>query len=117
MHFATRSATPVSFAIRSSATGPEFEPPVQHRAPYIVALGMRFYPGSMFPPEYKNAVIIAARGSWNREHKQGFRVMVVCLDGRQAGVARAARHRLARRAARAARAGQPTSRSSASDRG
>jgi len=59
----------------------EFEPPVQLLGPHAAALGMRFYTGTMFPPEYKNAVIIAEHGSWNREHKMGFRVMVVRLDG------------------------------------
>jgi glucose/arabinose dehydrogenase len=62
----------------------EFEPPVQKLGPHTAALGMRFYTGSMFPPEYKNAVIIAEHGSWNREHKLGYRVMVVRLDGDKA---------------------------------
>jgi len=59
----------------------EFEPPVQVLGHHVAALGMRFYTGAMFPPDYKNAVIIAEHGSWNREHKEGFRVMVVRLDG------------------------------------
>ena len=62
----------------------EFEPPVQLLAPHAAALGMRFYTGSMFPEDYKNAIIIAEHGSWNREHKMGYRVMVVKLDGDKA---------------------------------
>lgn len=62
----------------------EFEPPVQLLGPHTAALGMRFYTGSMFPPEYKNAVIIAEHGSWNRGQKYGYRVMVVRLDGNKA---------------------------------
>jgi glucose/arabinose dehydrogenase len=62
----------------------EFEPPVQRLGAHVAALGMRFYTGAMFPPEYKNAIIIAEHGSWNREHKQGYRVMVVRLDGNKA---------------------------------
>jgi glucose/arabinose dehydrogenase len=62
----------------------EFEPPVQRLGAHVAALGMRFYTGAMFPPEYKNAIIIAEHGSWNREHKQGFRVMVVRLEGDKA---------------------------------
>jgi glucose/arabinose dehydrogenase len=62
----------------------EFEPPVQNLAAHVAALGMRFYTGAMFPPEYKNAIIIAEHGSWNRAHKQGYRVMVVRLDGNKA---------------------------------
>ena len=62
----------------------EFEPPVQRLGPHAAALGMRFYTGSMFPPEYKNAIILAEHGSWNREHKLGYRVMVVRLDDNKA---------------------------------
>lgn len=62
----------------------EFEPPVQLLDPHVAALGMRFYTGTMFPPEYRNAIIVAEHGSWNREHKLGFRVMVVRLDGNKA---------------------------------
>ena len=62
----------------------EFEPPVQNLGAHVAALGMRFYTGAMFPPEYKNAIIIAEHGSWNREHKLGYRVMVVRLDGNKA---------------------------------
>ena len=62
----------------------EFEPPVQRLGAHVAALGMRFYTGAMFPPEYKNAIILAEHGSWNREHKQGYRVMVVRLDGDKA---------------------------------
>ena len=38
-----------------------------------------FYTGSMFPPEYKNRMLLAQRGSWNRGQKIGFRVMMVTL--------------------------------------
>jgi len=62
----------------------EFEPPVQQLAPHVAALGMRFYTGAMFPAEYKNTVIIAEHGSWNRARKLGYRVMVVKLDGNKA---------------------------------
>lgn len=62
----------------------EYEPPVQVLDPHVAALGMRFYTGAMFPAEYKNAIIFAEHGSWNRERKLGFRVMVVKLDGNKA---------------------------------
>ncbi len=62
----------------------DFEPPVQNLGPHTAALGMRFYTGKMFPPEYRNAIIFAEHGSWNREHKLGYRVMVVRLDGDKA---------------------------------
>jgi glucose/arabinose dehydrogenase len=62
----------------------EFEPPVQALGPHAAALGMRFYTGRMFPPQYNGAIILAEHGSWNRERKLGFRVMVVRLDGNKA---------------------------------
>jgi glucose/arabinose dehydrogenase len=57
---------------------------VQRLGPHVAALGMRFYTGAMFPAEYKNAIILAEHGSWNRGKKSGFRVMVVKLDGDKA---------------------------------
>jgi glucose/arabinose dehydrogenase len=62
----------------------EFEPPVQALGPHTAALGMRFYTGRMFPPDYGGAIILAEHGSWNRERKFGYRVMVVRLDGNKA---------------------------------
>jgi glucose/arabinose dehydrogenase len=62
----------------------EFVPPVQNLGPHTAALGMRFYTGKMFPPEYRNAIILAEHGSWNRGRKLGFRIMVVRLDGNKA---------------------------------
>ncbi len=62
----------------------EFEPPVQMLGPHVAALGMRFYTGKMFPAEYKNAILIAEHGSWNRDRKFGYRIMVVKLDGDKA---------------------------------
>jgi glucose/arabinose dehydrogenase len=62
----------------------EFEPPVRKLGPHVAAIGMRFYTGQMFPPEYRNQVIIAEHGSWNRSTPLGYRVMVVKLDGNRA---------------------------------
>lgn len=62
----------------------EFTAPVQNLGPHVAALGMRFYDGSQFPAEYRNAVFIAEHGSWNRSHKIGYRVSVVKLDGDKA---------------------------------
>ena len=61
-----------------------FEPPVQRLGAHAAALGMRFYTGTMFPPEYRGAVLIAEHGSWNRGRKQGYRVSAVKLDGNRA---------------------------------
>jgi glucose/arabinose dehydrogenase len=56
-------------------------PPEQELGPHVAALGMRFYTGMMFPPEYRNQIFIAEHGSWNRAHKIGYRVMLVRLEG------------------------------------
>jgi glucose/arabinose dehydrogenase len=58
------------------------EPPVQKLGAHVAALGFTFYTGSMFPASYKNAVIIAEHGSWNRSVPSGYRVMVARTDGR-----------------------------------
>ena len=58
----------------------EFEKPVALLGPHSAALGMRFYTGSMFPAEYRNAIFIARHGSWNKTKKVGGDVIVVKLN-------------------------------------
>ncbi len=48
--------------------------------PHAATLGMRFYTGNMFPKAYKNAIIVARHGSWNRSKKVGGDVVVVKLN-------------------------------------
>jgi glucose/arabinose dehydrogenase len=63
----------------------DFVAPEKNLGPHVAALGMRFYTGSMFPPEYRNQIFIAEHGSWNRSTKIGYRVMLVTLkDGHAA---------------------------------
>lgn len=62
----------------------EFVAPVQNLGPHVAALGMIFYEGDMFPPEYRDAVLIAEHGSWNRSEPIGYRVTMVSLDGDEA---------------------------------
>lgn len=57
-----------------------FTKPALDLGPHVAALGMRFYTGSMFPPEYKGQIFIAEHGSWNRSQKIGYRIMVVKLN-------------------------------------
>ena len=58
----------------------EFTPPVALMGPHSAALGLRFYTGSMFPREYRNALFIARHGSWNRTKKIGGDVVVATLN-------------------------------------
>ena len=58
----------------------QYSPPVLKLGTHIAPLGMRFYTGSMFPPEYKNNIFIAMHGSWNRTTKQGYNITRVSFD-------------------------------------
>jgi len=58
----------------------EFTAPVGLLGPHSAALGMRFYTGNMFPKSYKNAIIIARHGSWNKSEKVGGDVVVAKLN-------------------------------------
>jgi glucose/arabinose dehydrogenase len=55
-------------------------PPAQNLGPHVAALGMRFYTGNMFLPDYKNQIFIAEHGSWNRTKKIGYRISLVRLE-------------------------------------
>jgi glucose/arabinose dehydrogenase len=58
----------------------EFTSPAVELDAHVAALGMKFYGGAMFPPEYKNTIFIAEHGSWNRDTPIGYRLEVVTLD-------------------------------------
>jgi|GEM_PF-4721113 len=62
----------------------DFVPPVQELGPHVAALGMRFYTGKQFPAKYRNQILIAEHGSWNRTNPIGYRLMLVRLDGDKA---------------------------------
>ena len=51
--------------------------PVTNMGPHAAAMGVLFYTGSMFPAEYRNAMFVARKGSWNRTQKFGFDVVTV----------------------------------------
>ena len=57
----------------------KYTPPAQDLGPHVASLGMRFYTGKMFPPEYRDQIFIAEHGSWNRSQKIGYRVTLVKL--------------------------------------
>jgi glucose/arabinose dehydrogenase len=44
--------------------------------PHSAGLGIKFYTGGMFPETYRNVAFIARRGSWNREKKFGYDVVI-----------------------------------------
>lgn len=55
------------------------EPKVQMQA-HSAPLGLAFYEGTMFPPEYRNNIFVAFHGSWNRSVPTGYKVVRVKLD-------------------------------------
>jgi glucose/arabinose dehydrogenase len=55
----------------------EFTPPVLNLGAHVAPLGMKFYTGNQFPSEYKNSILIAEHGSWNRHKYQGARIVRV----------------------------------------
>ena len=62
----------------------EFEPPAMKLGAHVAAIGMKFYTGRMFPARYRNQIFVAEHGSWNRSTPQGYRVMLITLDGNRA---------------------------------
>jgi glucose/arabinose dehydrogenase len=59
----------------------DYAKPSRKLGPHVAALGMRFYTGDMFLPEYKNQIFIAEHGSWNRSNPIGYRVSMARLEG------------------------------------
>jgi glucose/arabinose dehydrogenase len=52
--------------------------PIQsHSAP----LGIAFYQGSMFPPQYRGRAFVALHGSWNRANRTGYKVISIPMSG------------------------------------
>ena len=51
--------------------------PVTTMGAHVAAMGLHFYTGNMFPAEYKNAMFVARKGSWNRTKKSGYDVVMV----------------------------------------
>jgi glucose/arabinose dehydrogenase len=62
----------------------EFTAPAQKLGAHVAPLGVKFYTGEMFPPEYRGQIFIAEHGSWNRSKKIGYRISLVRLEGSEA---------------------------------
>ncbi len=44
---------------------------------HSAALGIAFYTGKMFPPQYQSGLFVAMHGSWNRTQRTGYKVVFV----------------------------------------
>lgn len=62
----------------------DFTAPMQNLGAHVAPLGLKFYTGKMFPAEYKNQIILAEHGSWNRTKKSGYKLSLVKLEGGKA---------------------------------
>ncbi|MFQ5914901.1 MAG: PQQ-dependent sugar dehydrogenase [Nitrospinota bacterium] len=63
------------------------EPPAFEMQAHSAPLGLTFYTGAMFPPEYRGDLFIAFHGSWNRTVPTGYKVVRVRIrDGKPAGI-------------------------------
>ncbi|MDP8922741.1 MAG: sorbosone dehydrogenase family protein [Chloroflexota bacterium] len=62
--------------------------PVVEMQAHSAPLGLRFYEGTQFPPEYQGDLFVAFHGSWNRSIPTGYKVVRIPIeDGRPAGPA------------------------------
>ncbi len=59
----------------------EFTPQTFGLVAHAAPVSMLFYTGTMFPEKYKNQILISEHGSWNRAEKQGYRIMLLELEG------------------------------------
>jgi glucose/arabinose dehydrogenase len=57
--------------------------PVLDMQAHSAPLGIAFYTGTNFPPEYRGDLFIAFHGSWNRRVPTGYKVVRLPLDGSQ----------------------------------
>ena len=62
----------------------EFVKPEWNFIAHTAPLGMRFYFGNMFPSKYKNQILVAQHGSWNRSTKSGYKVLLVTVENNKA---------------------------------
>ncbi len=54
--------------------------------PHSAVLGLVFYRGQMFPPEYQGNAFVAMHGSWNRSKRTGYKIVRIRFkDGRPVG--------------------------------
>jgi glucose/arabinose dehydrogenase len=62
----------------------DFVKPADKLGPHVAPLGLKFYTGKMFPASYKDQILVAEHGSWNRSKKIGYNVSLVKIAGGKA---------------------------------
>ena len=54
--------------------------------PHSAPLGIAFYQGDAFPPEYRGDAFVTFHGSWNRAKRTGYKVVrLIMKEGRPTG--------------------------------
>ncbi len=61
---------------------PSTIPPVIDLQAHSAPLGLAFYEGTSFPPEYRNSLFVAYHGSWNRRIPTGYKVVRIPLNAK-----------------------------------
>jgi glucose/arabinose dehydrogenase len=59
----------------------DFVPPARKFGAHVASLGLASYSGGMFPQAFRGQLFVAQHGSWNRSIPDGYRVMLVKVDG------------------------------------
>ena len=62
----------------------DYAPPAFKLEAHVASLGLRFYTGTQFPPQYRGRIFLAEHGSWNRSSRIGYRVVSVRVEGDKA---------------------------------
>lgn len=68
------------FSTKTNLSRFSFVKPVWELPAHVAPLGVKFYTGTNFPDYYKDGLIIAEHGSWNRSKKIGYRVSFLKLN-------------------------------------
>lgn len=58
----------------------EFTGPALLQGGHVAPNGLRFYTGTMFPAAYRKRIFIAQHGSWNRDTKNGYRIVTAEVE-------------------------------------
>jgi glucose/arabinose dehydrogenase len=62
-------------------------PPVFQMQAHSAPLGLTFYTGKLFPPQYRGDLFVAFHGSWNRSVPTGYKVVLIKIkNGKPEGI-------------------------------
>lgn len=61
----------------------DYQAPARCLQAHVAPLGIHFIRGSSLPAQYRQQLLVAEHGSWNRSSKVGYRVALAVLDGDQ----------------------------------